>query len=86
MIAILAISANATFLFSAWIPFLHPLPIDRYWMILIVPLLLSITVVWKVIKLDNLQKIWQEVASLTGQFIALMVIAAAFLWLITTLF
>lgn len=86
MMDLFAISSNSSLFFSAWMPFLHPLPLDRYWMILIVPLLLGITVVWKVIKLDNLQKLWREVVLLTGQFIALMAIAAVLLWLITTLF
>ena len=72
-----------TILAPAWVPFLHPLPIDGSWLLIMVPLLAAIAVVWKTIKLDDLRPLPRQAASLTAQFIALMLVAALVLWLIT---
>lgn len=37
----------------AWRPFLDPLPIDRYWLWLILPMIMAIAVVYKAVKLPN---------------------------------
>lgn len=66
-----------------WVPFLEPLPVDDFWLVMIVPLLLAIAVVWKTIKLDDLSHLPRQALSLTLQFVALMVIAASVLWVVT---
>lgn len=66
-------------------PFLDPLPVDRYWMWLLVPLVVGISVVYKTIKTDRLNKIPREAAVLVAQIIAFMAMAAAALWLLTEL-
>lgn len=64
----------------AYRPFLDPLPSDGYWMLL--PLVVAIAVVYKTIKLDDLQRLPREAAILTGQIAVFMVLAAAALWLL----
>ena len=66
-------------------PFLDPLPIDLYWMILLIPMVLAISVVYKTIKTDRLGKIPRESAVLAAQIVAFMIMAAAALWMLTEL-
>ena len=69
----------------AFRPFMEPLPIDRYWMLLLVPLVIGVSVTYKAIKVDRLEKLPRESAVLVLQIIAFMVMAAAGLWLLTEL-
>ncbi len=70
---------------AVWKPLLQPLPVDRYWMWLMPPLLIAIAVVWKTIKIDDPAKLPRQTASLAAQFVVLMIVAAAVLWLIVEL-
>lgn len=72
----------------AWRPFLEPLPIDALWLWLCVPLVLAIAVVYKTIKLpdDALRDLPRESIKLAAQVLAVMVIAALSLSLLTWLF
>jgi hypothetical protein len=69
----------------AYKPFLQPLPLDTYWLLLLLPLVLAIAIVYKTIKLDDLSQMPKQAIFLAGQIIAFMVLAAAALWLITEL-
>ena len=71
------------FITLAWRPFFEPLPLDTYWMLLLPPLVLAISVVYKAIKLDDLSQLPRQALFLTGQIIAFMILAAAALWLVT---
>jgi len=66
-------------------PFLEPLPLDLYWMFLLIPMVVAISVVYKTIKTDRLRKIPRESAVLSAQIVAFMALAAAALWLLTEL-
>ena len=66
-------------------PFLDPLPLDTYWLLLLPPLVLAIAVIYKAIKIDDLSQLPRQAIFLAGQIIAFMVLAAALLWLITEL-
>lgn len=66
-------------------PFLEPLPIDRYWMLLLIPMVVAISVVYKTIKTDRLSKIPREASVLAAQIVAFMLLAAAALWMLTEL-
>lgn len=70
---------------AVWKPLLQPLPVDRYWMWLMPPLLIAIAVVWKSIKIDDPARLPRQAASLAAQFVVLMIAAAAVLWLIVEL-
>ena len=64
-------------------PFFQPLPIDAYWMLLLLPMVIVISVVYKTIKTDDLRKIPREASVLAAQIVAFMVMAAAALWMLT---
>lgn len=69
----------------AWRPFLDPIHLEGYWMWLIVPLVVAITIVYKAIKLEDLSYLPREVAKLSAQIIAFMFLTAALLWLVVEL-
>lgn len=64
-------------------PFFDPLPIAGDWLLL--PLVLAIAVVYKTIKLDDLERLPREAAILAVQITVFMLLAAAGLWLIVEL-
>ncbi len=82
VVNLLAISSPLTLGFR---PFLEPVPIDRYWMLLLLPLVMGIAVVYKTVKVDRLEKLPREAAVLAAQIVAFMAMAAAALWMLTEL-
>jgi len=69
----------------AYRPFLDPLPVDRFWLLLLVPLVILVAVVYKAIRLPDLAHLPRQSASLAAQILIFMVLAAAALWLLTEL-
>ena len=69
----------------AYVPLRDPIPVGDYWLLLLVPLVIAISVVYKTIKLRDLSRLPREAAILSGQIVAFMVLAAAGLWLLTEL-
>jgi hypothetical protein len=67
----------------AFTPFLQPLAIDRYWLLLAMPLVVAVATVYKTLKLDDLSQLPWQVVRLTGMIVAFMVLAAAALWLVS---
>jgi len=67
----------------AYLPFVHPLPLDTYWLLLMPPMVLAIAIVYKAIKLDDLAELPKQAMFLTAQILAFMVLAAAALWLLS---
>lgn len=65
--------------------FLEPLPLDEYWLVLLAPLAIAIAVVYKTIKLDDLNLLPRQALYLATQIVVFMVLAAAALWLISEL-
>lgn len=70
-------------LLLAYRPFLDPLPIDGYWLLL--PLVIAIAVVYKTIKVDDLVRLPREATILATQIMIFMVLAAVALWLLVEL-
>jgi len=66
-------------------PFHEPLPLDDYWLLLVFPMVVAISVVYKAIKLEDLSQLPQQAAMLATQIIFFLVLAASGLWLITAL-
>lgn len=62
-------------------PLLDPIPVDDYWLLLLVPLVFAISLVYKTIKLDDLTHLPRQTFFLAGQIVAFMLLAAAALWL-----
>jgi hypothetical protein len=69
----------------AFRPFFDPVPIDGYWMFLLIPMVIAIAVVYKTIKTDRLSKIPREASILAAQIVAFMALAALALWMLTEL-
>ena len=69
----------------AYRPFLDPLAADRYWLWLLLPLIMAIAVVYKAVKIPNPKWGVMTTQSLTlaGQIFAVMAGAAAFLLFLT---
>jgi len=67
----------------AWTPFLHPLPMNDAWLLMMLPMVAAIAIVYKTIKLKDMAKLPREVAKLSLQIIAFMAVAAALLWVLT---
>lgn len=67
----------------AYRPFFDPLPIDSFWLLLMLPLSLAVALVYKAIKLDDLKQLPRASAILTAQIIFFMAVAAGGLWIIT---
>ena len=70
-------------LLLAWTPFLEPIPMDRYWLWLLPPLVAVIAVVWKTLKVRDLSRLPRQATILWAQILAFMLLAAAALWLVT---
>ena len=64
-------------------PFLDPLAVGEFWLLLLVPLVLAIAIVYKAIKLEDLSQLPRQVTWLSLQIVCFMVLAAAILWLLT---
>jgi hypothetical protein len=74
-----------SFLTLGYRPFLDPLPLDTYWLMLLPPLVLAIAVVIKTIRLQDLSQLPRQATMLALQIIIFMGLAAAGLWLLTEL-
>lgn len=64
-----------------YIPFLDPLPVDPYWLVLMLPLVVLVSVVYKALRLDDLSRLPQSAAWMSLQIVAFMMLAAAVVWL-----
>jgi len=67
----------------AYRPFLDPLPLHDWWLALLLPLTLAIAVVYKTLKLESLERLWPEVARLTGTIVLALAGAAVALYYVT---
>lgn len=76
---------SVTMLTLAYRPFLDPLPLDAWWLMLLPPLVLAVSVVIKTIRLQDLSQLPRQATLLALQIIIFMGLAAAGLWLITEL-
>lgn len=72
-------------LLASYRPFLDPLPLDTWWLMLLPPLVVAVAVVYKTIKLDDLRRLPRQAVILSAQIIVFMILAAAALWLLTEL-
>ncbi len=70
---------------ALWRPVLDPLPVDTYWLWLMLPLVVGVAVVYKALKVNDLAKLPSQALTLVVQLVVLMAVAAAVLWLLTEL-
>jgi hypothetical protein len=67
----------------AWTPLLEPMPLDDYWLFLLIPLAIAISVVYKAIRMDRLDPLPRNAAYMAAQILVFLVAAAAVLWVLT---
>lgn len=65
-----------------YVPFLDPLPIDPYWLVLMIPLVVIVSVVYKTLRLEDLSKLPKAAGMMSLQIVAFMIVAAAAVWLL----
>jgi hypothetical protein len=68
--------ANATL---AYVPFLHPLPADGVWYLLLIPMAFGIAVAYKGVRVKTFDHYWRQVLTMTAQTVlGIMALGAAF--------
>ena len=70
-------------LWLAYIPFLDPLPIDPFWLLLMIPLVVLVSAIYKTIRVDDLATLPREAMWMSIQIIAFMIVAAMVVWAMT---
>ncbi len=70
-----------TALLASYTPLLQPLPLWDYWVWLIIPLCVAVSVVYKTIKCQHVHQIPREAAGITLWIITAMIGVAAGVWL-----
>ena len=64
----------------AFVPFLDPLPgVNQWWYLLLVPLALGISIIYKAVRLASLDGFWRHVAVMTTQIVLAMIGLAVFM-------
>ena len=68
----------------AFTPFFDPLPalfpgLDEYWLFLVIPLVVAISLVYKATRMKELRGLPKEAAIMSTQILVMMVVAAAVL-------
>ena len=67
----------------AWIPFVQPMPSPgSWWPLFLIPLSIGISMVYKAVRLERLDRYPREVLIMTGQIIGAMVILAVVLGIV----
>lgn len=64
-------------------PVMRPLRFDAYWLLLMVPLVIGISVTYKAINLEDLSMLPRESMLMASQIIVFMVVAAAIIFAMT---
>lgn len=77
--------AAAPALTLAWRPFLDPIDLHDHWLWLLPPLAFAIALVYKTLKLPDLDHLWSQAFRLTGMILLIAASAAALLWLLVEL-
>jgi hypothetical protein len=72
-------------LFIAWVPLLEPMGVDEYWVLLLLPLVIGISVVYKAIRMENLTRLPRQAMYMSAQILVFLTAAAAILWGITAM-
>lgn len=66
----------------AYTPFVNPLPVWDYWMALILPLTVGVSIAYKSIRCRHMHQVPREATQIAVMIILGMSAAAAVLWLI----
>lgn len=58
----------------AWTPFIDPIDAHEWWFLLLAPLAFMISVAYKAVRAPTMTRYWREVAVMTVQIIAAMIL------------
>jgi ABC-type multidrug transport system permease subunit len=65
-----------------YVPFVHPLPVWDWWMLLLIPLTVGVSVAYKAIKCRHMSQVPREATQIAVLILLGMLAAAAVLWAI----
>ena len=68
---------------AAGLPVMRPLRFDTYWLFLMIPLVIGISVTYKAIKLEDLAMLPRESLLMAGQIVVFMIVAAFVIFAMT---
>ncbi len=61
---------NALAAMLAWIPVIEPMPgVERWWMLLVVPLSFGIALIYKALRMPKLDHVWRGAGVMTVQIL-----------------
>lgn len=66
---------------AAWRPFIDPLDLHALWWVLLIPMALGVSVVYKAVRVRDLSRYWREVAIMTTQIVLAMILLGAAVYL-----
>lgn len=67
----------------AWIPLVEPLPGGiHWWWAWVAPMVVGVSIAWKAIRVQTLERYWHEVLRMSGQLLVGMIALAAGLMLL----
>lgn len=62
----------------AYTPFLDPIDAHRWWFLLLIPMAIGVSVVYKAVRMVSLERYWRHVASMTtGIIMGIILLGAA---------
>ncbi|MFP4144909.1 MAG: hypothetical protein ACLFV3_07160 [Phycisphaeraceae bacterium] len=66
----------------AWVPFRDPMPLGPYWLWLLLPLALGISVAYKAVRVRDVDQLPRQAAVMTTQIIVFLGLIAGVVWLV----
>lgn len=65
----------------AWRPFIDPMDAHRTWFVLLIPMAVLISMVYKAVRLPELDRYWVQVAIMSGQIVMWIIALGAAIFL-----
>lgn len=78
----LDLPSPAMFLTLAYRPFIDPIDAHRLWFLLLIPLALGVSIVYKAVRTDDLRTYWRQVLVMTVQIVVGIIALGAASYLI----
>jgi hypothetical protein len=66
----------------AYTPFLDPIDAHRWWFLLLIPMAIGLSVVYKAVRMASLERYWRHVASMTMGIIAGIILLGAAMYVL----
>lgn len=79
----MTVAAALAPVWGAAFPIMRPLRFDAYWLLLMAPLVIGISVTYKAINLEDLSMLPRESMLMASQIVVFMVVAAAIIFAMT---